>query len=143
MQINIFVVKTKIEQILEIPLFAIVDKKAFEDLETEKRNLIKLFSGLTEVNNAKGFWINKNDVIEEIEYDSVDIWQIFTEADKNLEECSCGDDERLLLETQINHTFLSAHCPKWKTLEKILTRIKRITKQNVQAFAIDNDMFYI
>jgi hypothetical protein len=114
MEIKIFVVKTEIEN----------NKKALEYLESQKRNLIRLFNGLTETTNQKGYWINEKGFIET---DKVETWQIY--VNQNL-------TEKLEYETVLNkNTEIS--------LNYILFQIKQITQQKTQAYAIDNEICFI
>lgn len=84
-------------------------------LNSRKETIINLFSGLTVVSDCVGYWLNDK---KEIEKDNVEIWIIYTE--KALD----------------SGFYLS-------TLTHLLKSIKRITKQQSQAYAIDNKMFFV
>ena len=109
MQIEIFVVKTELNA-----LFAKTDKTLYEtklsSLNQIRKNLICIYEGLTQIEGNKGFWINENG---KIEFDNVDIWQIFT---KSLHE---------------------------RELRANLELLKKITNQKTQAFAIDNEISFL
>lgn len=75
MRIEIFVVKTKIEQIQK-PYW---EHEAYRQLRKAKQALIELFGGFTEIKNTKGYWRNRKGAIEK---DKVEIWLIYTDLDK-------------------------------------------------------------
>jgi len=71
LRIEIFVVETKIlhDRLLSGNI------KGLRCLEEQKIHLIKLFGGLTEIENLKGYWINSKGKIES---DNTNIWIIYT-----------------------------------------------------------------
>ena len=124
---------TEIEK-LEITELA----KAYVELEQIKLELVREYRGATESTEQKGYWINDK---EQLELDRTLVFSVLTNNTENLEACSCVNDERLDISTRINHSWLSSHVSHWKTLEQQLERIKSITKQYCQFFAIDNTPF--
>jgi len=84
-------------------------------LNSRKETLINLFSGLTVVPDCLGYWVNEK---REIETDKVEIWLIYTDK-------------------ALNSGFYFA------TLTHLLKSIKRITKQQSQAYAINEKMLFV
>ena len=139
MQIKIFVVLTEIEKLNDKALNYEIDNtktakdileivneknKLLENLEQQKRKLIKLFKGLTITLNQIGYWLNEKGFIET---DKVETWNIY--VDKAL-------TEKLEYETVLNQ--------KTKTdFQYLLFQIKQITQQKTLAYAIDNEIFFL
>jgi len=139
MQIKIFIVLTEIEKLNDKALNYEIDNtktakdileivneknKLLENLEFQKRELIRLFKGLTETKNQKGYWLNEKGFIET---DKVETWNIY--VDKAL-------TEKLEYETVLNQ--------KTKTdFQYLLFQIKQITQQKTLAYAIDNEIFFL
>lgn len=109
MRIEIFVVTTELEKLNDKPFQKAQRIESHTQLIKCKTDLVRLFGGLTEKTNFKGYWINDKG---KIELDSVTLWLIYTEHNE-------------------------------PELDNILLRIKRITKQSCQAYAIDNEMYCI
>jgi hypothetical protein len=110
MKIEIFMVKTL--------------NPSQKELDRQKEALIKLFGGLTIIPNCEGFWLEKPKKIwnkqEQLKtekgtiwHDKVEIWQIYAVNDiSNLAE----------------------------RLSDILGKIKRLTKQKEQVYAINDQL---
>ena len=138
MQIKIFVVLTEIEKLNDKALnygidntktakniLEIVNAKntIMEQLEFQKRELIRLFKGLTITPNQIGYWYNEKGLIET---DKVETWNIY--VDKAL-------TEKLEYETVLNQKTEIA-------FQYLLFQIKQITQQKTLAYAIDNEIFF-
>jgi hypothetical protein len=107
MRIEIYIVKTEIEKLsknLQYELNTI--------LEAKKKELIEMFTGLTEIPNCKGFWLDK----DKLEIDKVSIWLIYTNKS---------------IEPEVNPEFYD-----------ILTKLRLLTKQKVLAYTIDNNILF-
>jgi hypothetical protein len=119
MQINIYVVKTEIEKLIDQN-----KHKEFllasANLEILKLDLIKLFNGLTVIKNCLGYWLNS---FEKLETDKTEIWNIILAENKN----------GLLIETE----------DRIERLAQIIANIKKTTKQKCQFYTIDNKPYYI
>lgn len=103
---------------LRIEIFIVTSKlneTTKKKLEKQKIELIKLFKGLTVVSKiSKGYWINPH--TRKTEFDLVQIWLIYTEH-LNLELC--------------------------KEFQYILFKIKGITKQTSQAYAVNHKLYFL
>jgi len=115
MRIEIFVVETEIlhDRLLSDNI------KGLRCLEEQKIHLIKIFGGLTEINDSKGYYINSK---EEIESDLSKIWIIYTKHEN--------------IDLTKNYWFDIS-------LKPILLRIKEITRQKSQAYTINNEIYFI
>jgi hypothetical protein len=102
MRIELYVVKTKATAKVNLELYAI------------KKEIIKEYGGLTELKEAKGYWLNSGG---EIEYDTITIWVI-------LEKDGAENTE-------------------YPMIERYAKRIKLITKQQSQLFTINNQPYFI
>ena len=105
MEIKVFVVETEIQHNTY--------NKAL--LFEKKIDLIRLFGGLTEVKDIKGYWIDNE--TNNIETDTGKIWLIYSEKgyEKNI----------------------------FDKMRKILVEIKHITKQKVQMYTIGTEPHFI
>lgn len=95
----------------------ITEKPNKKDLNFEKLKLIKIFNGLTEYKNVKGYWINDKGLIE---FDKVLIWEILTINENN------G-----LINGEISQ------------IRHIAENIKTITKQKSQLITINEKPIFI
>jgi len=130
MEIKIFVVKTKLENQKETKIgkfhgkpkfYSIPENKLLEHLEVEKRELARLFGGLTVIPNCSGLFDSEIG----LESDKVEIWLIYANKTERLEYQTVLPKD---LETSLLY---------------ILKLIKGITDQKSQAYAIDNEIHFI
>jgi len=102
---------------LEIKIFVVKTEITTEIQEAELKNtiktLVKTFEGLTQI-PFSGFWLNEQKQIEE---DNGKIWLIYTTHEI---------DER-----------------EKEAFDRIMLQIKATTKQKIQAYAINNEMFFV
>jgi hypothetical protein len=109
MEIKIFVITTEMEKIRDG-----YNKLALKlSLNDRKTDLIRLFGGLTEIEELKGYWLNDKGIIET---DNVIMWLIYKD----------NEDYSLIFQ-----------------LREILAQIKTLTMQKSQAYTVNNDMFLL
>ena len=86
-------------------------------LDSIKESLIRLFNGLTVIPNCDGYWQdNKYKDGGTIWHDKVEIWQIYTDFKEKTAK---------------------------KALKPYLTIIQGITQQTSQAYALNNEIYFI
>jgi hypothetical protein len=123
MRIEIFVVKTKIDEsrASEDKEDQILALRANSELMRVQNEILRQFGGATVIPNAKGLWINQSGTLFK---DSVEIWLIYANTDKSFEE----------------------NAQKKQITEDITAfneRIKKITSQDSQAYGIDGKLFFV
>lgn len=117
LEIKIFVVETEIQK-LNVTIAQRQDRiKAYDTLFRLKTDLIKLFGGLTELKDCRGYWLNSQGLIES---DKVNYWLIYTTKE-----------------------HLKQGFNVEKALIGILMQIQALTKQKTQAYTIDNEIFFL
>jgi len=121
MRIEIFVVTTELAK--DALLNNSINLKLC--LEEQKIHLIKLFGGLTE-SDFKGYWINdKNQITQDFGKKFLIYTEMIQEPEDFSKLCVC---------------FC---CDITRKFNAILLQIKQITKQDKQAYTINNEIYFI
>ena len=113
MRIEIFVVETELKAMNKTQLGKEARKEAYFQLLRCKIDLVKLFKGLTEYEFTKGYYVNEKG---KIDADFGKIWLIYA--------------------NEYNTATILG-------LEQILRRIKRITQQKVQTYAVNTEIRHV